>query len=206
MFSVKDELFFFFICTEPVFATLTHQHSLHRYQPAAINPSSQMEKLVELVEGEKVAVSGGDSGDEFGEETEVRPLQEAFTVKKLFCPSSKIPTTISGNIVYGTTAVICEHLPVDRVEAVGLKFSPTAGSNLPFVPPAAVFVVLLCIVLANWLPELLAGHAGVAVACVVLALLCGVCVVIIWRQPESKEALTFKVLARGGISTGLRLH
>uniref|UniRef100_A0A4W5N243 Solute carrier family 7 member 3a n=1 Tax=Hucho hucho TaxID=62062 RepID=A0A4W5N243_9TELE len=29
--------------------------------------------------------------------------------------------------------------------------------------------------------------------CVVLALLCALCVILIWRQPESKEALTFKV-------------
>lgn len=31
------------------------------------------------------------------------------------------------------------------------------------------------------------------VPCVILAVLCAVCVIIIWRQPESKEALTFKV-------------
>lgn len=63
---------------------------------------------MELVEGEKVAVSGGDSGDEYGMETEERPLREAFTAKLLFCPSGKIPTQTSGNIVYATTAIICE--------------------------------------------------------------------------------------------------
>ncbi|XP_059182128.1 cationic amino acid transporter 3-like [Centropristis striata] len=134
-----------------------------RYQPGTLNSSSQMEKLVELVEGEKVAVSGGDSGDEYGMETEEKPLREAFTFKLLFCPSGKNPTKTSGNIVYATTAII------------------------------SVFITVLCIILANCLTELLAGHAAVMVPCVILFLLCVVCLIIIVRQPESKEALTFKV-------------
>lgn len=134
-----------------------------RYQPGTLSSSSQTEKLVELVEGEKVAVSGGDSGDEYGMETEDRPLREAFTAKLLFCPSGKIPTQTSGNIVYATTAII------------------------------SVLITVLCVILANCLSELMAGHPGVVVPCAILSLLCGVCVVIIWRQPESKEALTFKV-------------
>uniref|UniRef100_A0AAQ5YHP9 Cationic amino acid transporter C-terminal domain-containing protein n=1 Tax=Amphiprion ocellaris TaxID=80972 RepID=A0AAQ5YHP9_AMPOC len=121
-----------------------------RYQPGTLNSSSQMEKLVELVEGEKVA-------------TDERPLRETFTAKLLFCPSGKTPTQTSGNIVYATTAII------------------------------SVFIIILCVILANYLDQLLSGHAGVVVPCVILTLLCGVCVVIIWRQPESKEALTFKV-------------
>uniref|UniRef100_A0A3B4B417 Cationic amino acid transporter C-terminal domain-containing protein n=1 Tax=Periophthalmus magnuspinnatus TaxID=409849 RepID=A0A3B4B417_9GOBI len=35
-----------------------------RYQPGTLNSPSQMEKLVEMVGGEKVAVSGGDSSDD----------------------------------------------------------------------------------------------------------------------------------------------
>lgn len=58
---------------------------------------------------------------------------------------------------------------------------------------AAVLITALCIILANCLTELFQGHPGVIVPCVILALLCVVCIVIIWRQPESKEALTFKV-------------
>ncbi|XP_033954873.1 solute carrier family 7, member 3 [Pseudochaenichthys georgianus] len=134
-----------------------------RYQPGRLNSSSQTEKLVEMVEGEKVAVSGGDSGDEYGMETEEKPLRETLTIKLLFCPSEKVPTQTSGNIVYATTAII------------------------------SVFITVLCVILANCLRELLAGHAGVVVPCVILTLLCAVCVIIIWRQPESKEALTFKV-------------
>lgn len=67
-----------------------------------------MEKLMEQVEGEKVAMNGGDSGDEYGVEAEERPLRETFTFKLLFCPSGKVPTQTSGNIVYATTAIICK--------------------------------------------------------------------------------------------------
>ncbi|KAM8898280.1 solute carrier family 7, member 3 isoform 1-T2 [Spinachia spinachia] len=130
-----------------------------RYQPGSLSSSSQTERLVELVEGEKVAVSGDDSGDE-GEEG---PIREAFTVKLLFCPSGKIPTQTSGNIVYATTAII------------------------------SLFITVLCVILANCLNGLLAGDPAVVVPCVLLGLLCVLCLIIICRQPESKEALTFKV-------------
>ncbi|XP_054610473.1 cationic amino acid transporter 3a isoform X2 [Dunckerocampus dactyliophorus] len=133
-----------------------------RYQPGTLNSSSQTEKLVELVEGEKVAVSGGDSGDEYTENEE-KPLREVFTYRLLFCPSGKTPTQTSGMIVYATTAII------------------------------SVLITVLCIILANFLQQLLNGQAVVVASCVILALLCGVCLIIICRQPESKEALTFKV-------------
>uniref|UniRef100_A0A665UAR1 Cationic amino acid transporter C-terminal domain-containing protein n=1 Tax=Echeneis naucrates TaxID=173247 RepID=A0A665UAR1_ECHNA len=103
------------------------------------------------------------SSDEYGMETEERPLRETFIARLLFCPSGKTPTQTSGNIVYATTAII------------------------------SVLITILCIILANYLPELLAGHVGVVVPCVILTLLCAVCFIIICRQPESKEALTFKV-------------
>lgn len=47
---------------------------------------------------------------------------------------------------------------------------------------------------------LLNGHAAVVVSCVILGLLCVVCVIIIWRQPESREALTFKVSVDGSMA------
>lgn len=72
-------------------------------------------------------------------------------------------------------------------------------SNLCRLPPAVVITVL-CVILANCLTELLAGHAGVLVPCVILFLLCVVCIVIIWRQPESKEALSFKVTAHTSVT------
>lgn len=132
-----------------------------RYQPGSLGSSSQTEKLVELVGGEKVAVSEGDSGDEY--DVEHRPLRDSFTFKLLFSPSGKTPTQTSGAIVYATTAII------------------------------SVFITVLCVVLARCLPELRAGQPVVVAACAILALLCSICFVIIWRQPESKEALNFKV-------------
>ncbi|XP_061607089.1 cationic amino acid transporter 3a isoform X2 [Phyllopteryx taeniolatus] len=133
-----------------------------RYQPGTLPSSSQTQKLVELVEGEKVAVSSGDSGDEYTE-SEAKPLSEAFTYKLLFFPSAKTPTHTSGKIVYVTTAII------------------------------SVLITILCIILANSLPKLLAGHGVVVAPCIILALLCASCLIVICRQPESKEALTFKV-------------
>ncbi|XP_034539901.1 cationic amino acid transporter 3a [Notolabrus celidotus] len=102
-------------------------------------------------------------GAESEDEYDDTPLKEAFKVKLLFFPSGKNPTQTSGFIVYATTAII------------------------------SVLITLLCIVLANCLPDLLAARPGVLVPCVILTLLCVVCVIIIWRQPESKEALNFKV-------------
>ncbi|CAL8265773.1 unnamed protein product [Merluccius merluccius] len=139
-----------------------------RYQPGRLGSSSQgsssqTEKLVELVGGEKVAVSGGDSGDEDSVEVEDAPLQDGFTLKLLFFPSHKNPTQTSGTIVYATTAII------------------------------SVLITILCVVLAIYLPELIAAEPTVVTICAILTLLCGICVIIIWRQPESKEALTFKV-------------
>lgn len=81
---------------------------MSRYQPGTLSSSSQSEKLVELVGGEKVAVSGRDSGDEYGLDLEDRPLREKFTPRLLLFPSGNLPTKISGNIVYTTTAIICE--------------------------------------------------------------------------------------------------
>ncbi|XP_051903987.1 cationic amino acid transporter 3a [Hippocampus zosterae] len=133
-----------------------------RYQPGTLPSSSQTEKLMELVEGEKVAVSDGDSGDEYTE-SEEKPPREAFSCKLLFYPSSNIPTHASGQIVYVTTAII------------------------------SALITILCIILANCLPALLAGHKAVVASCVILALLCAACLIVICRQPESKEALTFKV-------------
>ncbi|XP_049597956.1 solute carrier family 7, member 3 [Syngnathus scovelli] len=96
-------------------------------------------------------------------ESEEKPLNQAFTYKMLLSPGSKNPTIISGKIVYVTTAII------------------------------SVFITILCIILANFLPELLTGNGVVVASCVILTLLCIGCFIVICRQPESKEALTFKV-------------
>lgn len=48
----------------------------------------------------------GDSGDEY--DLEDRPLRDNFTPCLLLFPSGALPTKTSGNIVYATTAIICE--------------------------------------------------------------------------------------------------
>uniref|UniRef100_A0A8C2F8U8 Solute carrier family 7 member 3a n=1 Tax=Cyprinus carpio TaxID=7962 RepID=A0A8C2F8U8_CYPCA len=133
-----------------------------RYQPGTLNSSSQTEKLVELVGGEKVAVCG-DSGDEFGIDLDDNPRKEKFSPKLLLVPSKDSPTEMSGTIVYVTTAVI------------------------------SVLITVLCVVLAVRLEDIVNLEIVWVMACVILVLLCILCVIVICRQPESKEALTFKV-------------
>ncbi|XP_073727278.1 solute carrier family 7, member 3 [Misgurnus anguillicaudatus] len=133
-----------------------------RYQPGMLNSSSQTEKLVELVGGEKVAVCG-DSGDEYAVELDDKPRKEKFSMKLLLVPSKDVPTELSGTIVYITTAVI------------------------------SVLITVLCVVLAVRLEGIMNGEIVWVIACIILAVLCFLCVIVIWRQPESKEALTFKV-------------
>lgn len=133
-----------------------------RYQPGTLNSSSQTEKLVELVGGEKVAVCG-DSGDEFGIDLDDNPRKEKFSPKLLLVPSKDSPTEMSGTIVYVTTAVI------------------------------SVLITMLCVVLAVRLEDIVNLEIVWVMACVILVLLCILCVIVICRQPESKEALTFKV-------------
>ncbi|KAF4077358.1 hypothetical protein AMELA_G00207300 [Ameiurus melas] len=133
-----------------------------RYQPGMLGSSSQSEKLVELVGGEKVAVSG-DSGDEYCLDSDDHLPKEEFSLKLLLIPSRDSPTKMSGTIVYAVTAII------------------------------SVLITVLCGVLAVWLDELMGGHLVWVTVCAVLTLLCFFCVIIIWRQPESKEVLTFKV-------------
>uniref|UniRef100_A0A6Q2ZGT1 Cationic amino acid transporter C-terminal domain-containing protein n=1 Tax=Esox lucius TaxID=8010 RepID=A0A6Q2ZGT1_ESOLU len=134
-----------------------------RYQPGTLSSSSQTEKLVEMVGGESVALSREDSGDEYGPEPVARPLREKFTPRLLLFPSGDLPTNASGNIVYITTAVI------------------------------SVLITVLSAVLAVKLDDLMEVHPGWVSVCVILALFCVLCVVVIKRQPQSKEALTFKV-------------
>uniref|UniRef100_A0A8C1TP27 Solute carrier family 7 member 3a n=1 Tax=Cyprinus carpio TaxID=7962 RepID=A0A8C1TP27_CYPCA len=133
-----------------------------RYQPGNLSSSSQTEKLVELVGGEKVAVCG-DSGDEYGIDLDDNPRKEKFSLKLLLVPSKDSPTEISGTIVYGTTAII------------------------------SVLITVLCMVLALRLEAIMNLEIVWVTTCVILVLLCILCVIVIWRQPESKEALTFKV-------------
>uniref|UniRef100_A0A8C9RKD1 Solute carrier family 7 member 3 n=1 Tax=Scleropages formosus TaxID=113540 RepID=A0A8C9RKD1_SCLFO len=73
-------------------------------------------------------------------------------------------------------------------QAVAMATSP--GANGPLSPPAAVLFTLLCMVLA--LCDVRTQPAWLSTS-VVLGLLSVLCLLIIWRQPQSKDELTFKV-------------
>ncbi|XP_028671572.1 cationic amino acid transporter 3 [Erpetoichthys calabaricus] len=94
---------------------------------------------------------------------EIKPLKNKFHVTLLFMPNSEIPTKMSGVIVYITTAVIF-----------------------------AIFTVL-CYILAIQLERIANGDILWIAFCSVLVVVSLVCTIIIWRQPESKESLLFKV-------------
>lgn len=79
-----------------------------RYQPGMLSSSSQNEKLVELVGGEKVAVSG-DRGDEYRLDSDDSLPRAKFSFKLLLVPSRDSPTKMSGTIVYAVTAIICKN-------------------------------------------------------------------------------------------------
>ncbi|XP_015264461.1 PREDICTED: cationic amino acid transporter 3 [Gekko japonicus] len=92
-------------------------------------------------------------------------LKEKFTWGSLFCPSAEIPTHSSGLIVYISTTVV------------------------------SIMITVLCGILAQEWEALMKGNIGWAVACALLLGISLVITIIIWRQPESKKRLTFKVPA-----------
>ncbi|KAG7464752.1 hypothetical protein MATL_G00168910 [Megalops atlanticus] len=134
-----------------------------RYQPGSLSSANHSEKLEDLAGAEKAAMTEGDSGDDYSQELETRPLKERFSLRLLLVPSCNSPTKTSGTIVYVTTAII------------------------------SVLFTLLCVVLAVWGTEVVEGQPLWMTLCGILALLSALCVVVIWRQPENKEALNFKV-------------
>ncbi|XP_032993021.1 cationic amino acid transporter 3 isoform X1 [Lacerta agilis] len=90
-------------------------------------------------------------------------LKDKFTWRRLFCPSGDAPTDVSGRIVYISSTVV------------------------------SLMITTLCGILAQQSAALLQRSIGWVVACVVLLVVSLVGTIIIWRQPESKTRLTFKV-------------
>ncbi|XP_069065575.1 cationic amino acid transporter 3 [Pleurodeles waltl] len=88
-----------------------------------------------------------------------------FQPKCMFVPHKNFPTAVSGRIVY-----CC-------VSLISLVFT------------------LLCIILSVKLDALLAGSVGWIAACVFLLMVSAVITGVIWRQPESRTRLSFKVPA-----------
>lgn len=73
-----------------------------------------------------------------------------------------------------------------------------------------VIFTLLCLVLAVWKENIMNGQPVWISVVTLLSIISAICVVIIWRQPESKEAVSFKVHTRAiltnFLSTGIQLH
>ncbi|XP_051514147.1 cationic amino acid transporter 3-like isoform X2 [Myxocyprinus asiaticus] len=135
-----------------------------RYQPGRLGSSGADEKPVELQWLEaKGAMADVDSGDEYGKELETTPFKERFSIRLLVQPSCDVPTKISGIIVYSVTGMI------------------------------SVLFTLLCVVLAVYGEQVGKGCPFCITVVVVLSILSFICIFIIWRQPPSKEILTFKV-------------
>uniref|UniRef100_A0A671LUT5 Solute carrier family 7 member 3b n=1 Tax=Sinocyclocheilus anshuiensis TaxID=1608454 RepID=A0A671LUT5_9TELE len=135
-----------------------------RYQPGSLGSSGANEKPMEL---QRLEAKGGmadvDSGDEYSQELETTPLKERFSIRMLVQPICDVPTKISGIIVYAVTGTI------------------------------SVLFTLLCVVLAVYGEQVGKGSALYITLVVLLSVLSSVCIFIIWRQPQSKEVLTFKV-------------
>uniref|UniRef100_A0A9J7ZA83 Solute carrier family 7 member 3 n=1 Tax=Cyprinus carpio carpio TaxID=630221 RepID=A0A9J7ZA83_CYPCA len=129
-----------------------------RYQPGSIGSSGANEKPMELQRLEaKAGMADVDSGDEYSQELETIPFKEGFSVRMLVQPISDVPTKISGIIVYSATGTI------------------------------SVLFTLLCVVLAVYGEQVGMGSPLCITLVVLLSVLSSVCIIIIWRQPQSKE-------------------
>lgn len=135
-----------------------------RYQPGSLGTSAVDEKPMELQRLEaKGAMADVDSGDEYGQELETTPLKEKFSIRMLVQPIRDVPTKISGIIVYSATGTI------------------------------SVLFTILCVVLSVYIQQGVMDNPVYITLVVFLSVLSSVCIVIIWRQPQSKEVLSFKV-------------
>ncbi|XP_032633002.1 cationic amino acid transporter 3 [Chelonoidis abingdonii] len=90
-------------------------------------------------------------------------LKEKPTLGSLFNPPSKTPTSLSGKIVYISTAAI------------------------------ALWITILCLILAQRMDSVLEGSVGLIIVCIGLLVLILLSTIIVWRQPQSNARLTFKV-------------
>ncbi|XP_044538545.1 cationic amino acid transporter 3 [Gracilinanus agilis] len=91
--------------------------------------------------------------------------KETLTLQTLLCPSHLTPTQLSGRIVYAAVSIL------------------------------AVVLTGLCLVLAHWSKELMAGNPAWVTVSAFLLLLVISATIVIWRQPQNPVCLHFKVPA-----------
>ncbi|XP_042334933.1 cationic amino acid transporter 3 [Sceloporus undulatus] len=90
-------------------------------------------------------------------------LKEKFIWRNLFCPEADTPTRLSGRIVYISSTII------------------------------SIMITALCGILAQKGVALMEGDVGCIIACVLLLSISLLGTIVIWRQPQSKTHLSFKV-------------
>ncbi|CAM5166827.1 unnamed protein product [Natator depressus] len=157
MFELKDLVDLMSIGTLLAYSLVSVCVLILRYQLGQLSSPKGLE-MVELNgnEEEKAIMNPSASDSQAA-------LQEGFTCSCLFNPRSKTPTSLSGKIVYVSTAVL------------------------------ALCITILCLLLAQGMDYLLEGSVDWIVGCMVLLVLILLSTVIVWRQPQSNARLTFKV-------------
>ncbi|XP_073518587.1 high affinity cationic amino acid transporter 1 [Phyllobates terribilis] len=88
---------------------------------------------------------------------------EKFTFQMLFCPQNQEPTRISGSVVNIAAGIV------------------------------GVLIITFCCLMVWGQDCLINGEASIIIPLAITFLLCLVLTIIIWRQPESKTKLSFKV-------------
>ncbi|KAM4664250.1 cationic amino acid transporter 3 [Discoglossus pictus] len=103
--------------------------------------------------------------EKLANETQDKALEEPFNIKHLLFPSRSYPTKNSGRIVYACVSVI------------------------------SIVFLFLCLLLAQKINDIFNGCTAWITILSLLGVMSALITVVIWRQPESKAPLSFKVPA-----------
>ncbi|CAM4603728.1 unnamed protein product [Lepidochelys olivacea] len=157
MFELKDLVDLMSIGTLLAYSLVSVCVLILRYQLDQLSSPKGLEMVEPNGNEEEKAIMNPSASDSQA------ALQEGFTCRCLFNPRSKTPTSLSGKIVYVSTAAL------------------------------ALCITILCLLLAQGMDDLLEGSVGWILGCMVLLVLILLSTVIVWRQPQSNTRLTFKV-------------